>query len=127
MKVKAESFHLNGHIIGFCPQTKKLESPYKTPSNTLTVKGLKGISWFCGKQQVWCVFSVFCVTPFCDCTRPQHQETFQLKMALSQIPQYNDLKMKKHFRNLRFVLCSQTDVFQLGASNLWIIIVGFGR
>ena len=40
MKVKAESFHLNGHIIGFRPQTQKLESPYKTPSNTLAVKGL---------------------------------------------------------------------------------------
>ena len=39
---EAESFHLNGHIIGFRPQTQKLESPYKTPSNTLAVKGLKG-------------------------------------------------------------------------------------
>ena len=33
--------HLNGHIIGFRPQTQKLESPYKTPSNTLAVKGLR--------------------------------------------------------------------------------------
>ena len=41
MKVQAESFHLNGHIIGFRPQTQKLESPYKTPSNSLTVKGLR--------------------------------------------------------------------------------------
>ena len=40
MKVQAESFHLNGHIIGFHLQTQKLESPYKTPSNTLAVKGL---------------------------------------------------------------------------------------
>ena len=32
---------LNGHIIRFRPQTQKLESPYKTPSNTLAVKGLK--------------------------------------------------------------------------------------
>ena len=40
MKVQAESFHLNGHIIGFRLQTQKLESPYKTPSNTLAVKGL---------------------------------------------------------------------------------------
>ena len=40
MKVQAESLHLNGHIIGFRAQTQKLESPYKTPSNTLTVKGL---------------------------------------------------------------------------------------
>ena len=27
MKVQAESFHLNGHITGFCPQTQKLELP----------------------------------------------------------------------------------------------------
>ena len=41
MKVQAESFHLNGHIIGFHPQTQKLETPYKTPSTTLAVKGLR--------------------------------------------------------------------------------------
>ena len=41
VKVQAESFHLNGHIIGFRPQTQKLESPYKTPSNTLAVKGVR--------------------------------------------------------------------------------------
>ena len=34
MKIQAESFHLNGQIIGFRPQTQKLESLYKTPSNT---------------------------------------------------------------------------------------------
>ena len=39
VKVQAESFHLNGHIIGFRLQTQKLESPYKTPSSTLAVKG----------------------------------------------------------------------------------------
>ena len=31
---------MNGHIIGFRPQTQKVESPYKTPSSTLAVKGL---------------------------------------------------------------------------------------
>ena len=41
MKVQAESFHLNGHIIGFRLQTQKLDSPYKTPSNTLAVKEFK--------------------------------------------------------------------------------------
>ena len=41
MKVQAESFHLNGHIIGLCPQTQKLEPPYKTLSNTVAVKELK--------------------------------------------------------------------------------------
>ena len=40
MKVQAESFHLNGHIIGFHPQTQKLESSHKTLSSTLAVKGL---------------------------------------------------------------------------------------
>ena len=40
MNVEAESFHLNGHIIGFRPQTQKLESPYQPLSNTLAVKGL---------------------------------------------------------------------------------------
>ena len=34
---------MNGHIIGFGPQTQKLESPYKTPSNTLAVKGLNTV------------------------------------------------------------------------------------
>ena len=40
MKVQVESFHLNGHIIEFRPQTPKLELPYKIPSSTLAVKGL---------------------------------------------------------------------------------------
>ena len=39
--VQAESFHLNGHFTGFGPQTQKLESPYKPPSNTLAVKELR--------------------------------------------------------------------------------------
>ena len=40
VKVQAESFHLNGHIIRFRLQTEKLESPYKTPLSTLAMKGL---------------------------------------------------------------------------------------
>ena len=32
---------MNGHIIGFCPQTQKLQSPFKTPSSTLAVKGFR--------------------------------------------------------------------------------------
>ena len=40
VKVQVESFHLNGDIIGFRPQTQKLELPHKTPSNSLEVKGL---------------------------------------------------------------------------------------
>ena len=40
MKGQAESFHLNGHIIGFRLQTQKLESRYKTTSSTLAMKGL---------------------------------------------------------------------------------------
>ena len=42
MKVQAESFHLNGHIGGFHPQTQKLQSAFKTASSTVAVKGLKG-------------------------------------------------------------------------------------
>ena len=38
--LQVESFHLNGHIIRFRPHTQKLESPYKTASSTLAVKGL---------------------------------------------------------------------------------------
>ena len=41
--------YLNGHIIGFRPQAQMLELPYKTPSNTLAVKGLKhkfGLDYF---------------------------------------------------------------------------------
>ena len=45
MKVQAESFHLNGHFIGFRLQAQKLDSPYKTPSNTLAVKGLINSSY----------------------------------------------------------------------------------
>ena len=40
MKVQEESFRLNGYIIGFGPQTQKLESPHKAPLFTLAVKGL---------------------------------------------------------------------------------------
>ena len=41
MKVQIERFHLNGHTIGFRPQTQKLQLPFKTPLFTLSVKGLK--------------------------------------------------------------------------------------
>ena len=41
MTVQAESFHLNGHIRGFRPQTQKLASCYKTPPSNLAVKGLR--------------------------------------------------------------------------------------
>ena len=52
MKVQAESFHLNGHIIGFRPQTQKLESPYKTPPSTPAVKGLRCFMTSCIKPGV---------------------------------------------------------------------------
>ena len=38
--VSTGSFRLNDHIIGFHPQTQKLESPHKTLLSTLAVKGL---------------------------------------------------------------------------------------
>ena len=42
MTVQAESFHWNGHIRGFRPQTQMLASSYQTPLSTLAVKGLIG-------------------------------------------------------------------------------------
>ena len=42
MTVQAESFHLNGHITGFRPQTQMLASSYQTLLSTLAVKGLIG-------------------------------------------------------------------------------------
>ena len=59
MKLQAESFHLNGHIIEFSPQTQKLETPYKTPSNTLAVKGLKGHFWI---KPIIVITALTCVT-----------------------------------------------------------------
>ena len=40
-KVLAKRFHLNGHTIGFRPQTQKLELHYMSLLLTLGVKGLK--------------------------------------------------------------------------------------
>lgn len=41
-EVLLSGFHLNGHIIEFCPETQKLEpSLNRTPSFTLRVKRLK--------------------------------------------------------------------------------------
>ena len=41
MKVLLNSFHLNGHTLGFHPQTQKLEPHLLTQGLTLRVKGLK--------------------------------------------------------------------------------------
>ena len=41
MKVLLNSFHLNGHTLGFHPQTQKLETHLLTQGLTLGVKGLK--------------------------------------------------------------------------------------
>ena len=43
LKVLPNSFHLNGHALGFHPQTKKLESHLLTQDLTLRVKGLNGM------------------------------------------------------------------------------------
>ena len=40
MKVLENRFHLNGHTIGFHPQTQKLVLHYMSPQLTLGVKGL---------------------------------------------------------------------------------------
>ena len=38
-KVLPKKFHLNGHTIGFHPQTQKLELHHMSPSLALGVKG----------------------------------------------------------------------------------------
>lgn len=57
VKVEVERFHWNGHSIGFCPRTQKLETPYKTPLFTLAVKGLNHLltgKFWCGlKLMLW--------------------------------------------------------------------------
>ena len=40
VKAEAESFHLNGYIIGFRPLDSKVRVTLQPPSNTLAVKGL---------------------------------------------------------------------------------------
>ena len=42
-KVLLKRFHLNGHTIGFRPQTQKLELHYMSPLSTLGAKGLKKV------------------------------------------------------------------------------------
>ena len=39
MKVLSKGFRLNGHTMGFFPQTQKPEQPCKTQSFTVGVKG----------------------------------------------------------------------------------------
>ena len=56
MKVQAESFHLNGHIIGFRPQSQKLEPPYNSSIPTMAVKGLRALvlaKQYTRKDSLW--------------------------------------------------------------------------
>ena len=119
VKVQAESFHLNGHIIGFHPQTQKLESPYKTPSNTLAVKGLK----------------VTCPTrKYTNPWRPD-ETFFELWMCLNSSPWWSNPESYPQLTNwwLEFVAdtlledvinCSRyvkiTSVTVFGIQNLWL-------
>ena len=43
MEVLLDSVHLNGHTLGFHPQTKKLQPHLLTQGSTLGVKGVNGI------------------------------------------------------------------------------------
>ena len=75
VKVQAERIHLNGHIIGFCPQTQKLESHYKTPPSTLAVEGLNEVNapWVSlieTDHSILKNFSFLCQTLFCLSQEP---------------------------------------------------------
>ena len=45
MKVLLDSFHLNGHTLGFHPQTQKLEPHLLTQCLTLGLKGLNRMNF----------------------------------------------------------------------------------
>ena len=47
MKVQIERFHLNGHTIGFCPQTQKVSSL----QNSIIHSGVKYPKWYCEGYQ----------------------------------------------------------------------------
>ena len=54
--VLPKRFHLNGHTIGFHPQTQKLELHYMSPKRTLGVKGWISPVSDCGVKS-WCLFA----------------------------------------------------------------------
>ena len=47
MTVLLDSFQMNGHILGFHPQTQKLQLHLLTQGLTLGAKGLKILIWLC--------------------------------------------------------------------------------
>ena len=97
MTVQAESFHLNGHIIGFRPQTQKLESSYKTPSNTLAVKGLKGL-WHEG---------IAVLGQFCSGQVNFYLSSHRVLIQLSVLNITKKIvKKEKKFFNCRFIVQS---------------------
>ena len=69
VRVQAESFHLNGHIIGIRPHTQKLESPYKTLPNTLAVKGLRRTDLETEEAMLACVIYTSLSLLFVFCCR----------------------------------------------------------
>ena len=108
VKVQAESFHLNGHIVGFHPQTQKLESPYKTPSSTLAVKGLKSKHSFINSPISSLLISTLC-----------HSISWLYRQVLSLLTRPYSLKAADQ------EFAFQTSLFQAGItifSNLWTFI-----
>ena len=51
MKVLLKSFHMNGHTVGFHPETKKFEPPIKV-SVSITDSGTGGLNPLCIAQSV---------------------------------------------------------------------------
>ena len=78
MKVQVERFHLNGHTIGFRPQTQMLEPPYKTPVFTLAVKGLNHLLLECSIENT--------LNPFCI-----------NKQNIARFPSVNNMSINKKF------------------------------
>ena len=104
MNVQAESFHLNSHIIGFRLQTqKKLDSPYKTPSNT----GSEGVKTF-EKSKSSHIYWTNDWELMAPCKRTQHRWTnndgsccVRLPVAYGTIREFNmSLRRRRRQREL---------------------------
>ena len=92
MQVQAESFHLNGHIIRFRPQTQKLESPYKTPSSTPAVKGLTESS---AVNNCWGSFVLLNLS-CCQNKNTQTRLKYFLKLRLKKKTFFRDQVIRNH-------------------------------
>jgi len=86
---------LNGHIVGFRLQTQKLESPYKTPSSSLAVKGLITPLWIFGMDAItWKCF----------------YDNIRGNVVFKRISDFNGLYMNKNGIVKRSLILADSDI-----------------